>query len=137
MSTITFNHYGKQFTLSEENCTALFNDEENPIEGFGIEDILNALSPEILDFDTEYFDSRCENCSDENSPKLKAYPFLEFHFYAFAKENKYIMNSLSKEYEPLSYETMERQGKVDGMYLVSLILCESCGSFSAEIELVD
>lgn len=137
MTTIDFNHYGKKYTLCEEKCSAFINDEETPIEGFGIEEVLSVLKPETLDFDIEYFESACEECIGENTTKLKAYPFLEFHFYAFAKDKNYVISSLSKDYEPLSYETMERQGTVNGMYLVSIILCESCGSFSVEIEIVD
>lgn len=134
---INFNYFGKQYTLSESNCMAIFNDENSPLNGFDFEQILSSVKPEILDFDTEYFDTPCEKCFKEGDAKQKAYPFLEFHFYAFAKDGNYIMNSLSDAYEPLSFETMERQGKVDAMYIVSVILCSSCGEYTVDISIVD
>lgn len=137
MESIEFNFYGKQYSLNEEKCKAFFDDENLPLEGFEFDDVLELLSYGKYDFDIEYFSSACESCNFGIAEKLKAFPFLEYHFYAFSNGGKYVLSSLSKEYEEMSYEKLMSMGKVEHMYLVSLVVCKECGDYSIEIELVE
>ena len=45
-----------------------------------------------------------------------------------------VISSIDKEYEGLSYNRLERAGKVDNSYIVSINVCKNCGSYSIEIE---
>lgn len=137
MSIATFNYEDRTYTLEEANCYAFFNDEVKPLDGLEFEDILALLSKDDRQFEPEYFDLACDNCKFGKSEKLKTFPFLEYHFYAFGKNGKYVQSSLEEDYEDMSFEQMEKQGNVDSMYIVSVIVCKNCGEFSVEMEFCD
>lgn len=137
MESVSFNYYGTQYTLDEEKCVAYLNDENQPIIGLEFEEIMSLLKKNHLEFEVEYFESSCETCQEKEGMRLKAYPFLEYHFFAFTKDNQYVMSSLSQDYESMSYEQLEKQGKVNAMYLVSIIVCKECGEYTVEVESIE
>lgn len=135
MQDYKFNFGCKEYLLSEENLDYFFNDEEKPIEDFDYDKVISILNEsDKVDFDIAYYSKPCDNCLEENAEKKKAYEFLEFHFYVFTKENKYIISSISKEYEENSFSRLKRLGKVDDSYIVSIILCKECGMYTIEVE---
>jgi hypothetical protein len=111
------------------------NDEEKPITGIERETILELLSQqEVVDFDIEYYDQSCQNCLFGEKEKSKYFKFLEYHFFIYSKKGKYIVSSISKDYEDTTYSKLLKQGIVDNSYIVSVIVCVECGDYSIEIE---
>lgn len=123
----------KEYELDEKKLTAFLNDEEMPIEDIDADYILNIIKDINPDFEVAYYSSACEECGSGNEKK-KAYPFFEYHFYLYTKDNKVVTNSLKVENENTSFVRLLSTGKVDDSYIVSIIVCRECGSFSIEIE---
>lgn len=136
MGVYTFTFNDKTYELSQENCEALINDEDQPVHGLDLLEILKLLeAQEEPSFDTEYFDRPCEHCLAGKKEKAKAFKFLETHFYIFTMAGEYVTSSISKEFE--SYSKLLRKEKIDNSYIVSVIVCENCGHYSVEIEQFD
>lgn len=125
----------KKFVLNEENCSYFINDEEEPISGIEIEDIIKLLneSDEVL-FLKEYYDQGCEACENNKREESQYYDYLEYHFYVFAKDGNYVISSISKEYAETSYTRLVNDKIVDASYIVSITACISCGEYSIELE---
>lgn len=135
MSEYKFNYEDKEYTLNKDNCSDLINDEEKPVKGITIENIIQILnSAENVDFDIEYYQEACPECLAGVKEKQKFFGFLEYHFYIFTKNGDYIISDIDKEYEGLSFNKLSRQGKVDDSYIVSIIVCENCQDYIIQIE---
>lgn len=123
----------KEYILDEEHFGEMLNDEENPIKDINEDDILNILEGKELDFEKAYYNYPCLNCKSERQGKSKSYEFFEYHFYLYTKEGIVISNSFETETGD-SYAKLEREGKVNNSYIVSIIVCAECGYFDIEIE---
>jgi hypothetical protein len=135
MSSYKFNFGEKEYELSDNNFDYMLNDEEQPVSGFEREDVLMLLSQyDKVNFDVEYYDRPCEACLAGKAEKVKVFKFLEYHFYIFTKKGNYIISSISKEYENTTFTHLLNSGKIDNSYIVSVMVCESCGHYSIEIE---
>lgn len=135
MSKYKFVYDEKEYVLSESNCSGLINDEENPVEGIDLSNIINILNDnEDIDFDIEYYQEACPECLAGVREKEKFFPFLEYHFYIFTKNQKYVINNICKEYDGLSFNKLSRANKVDDSYIVSIIICKNCGDYIVQIE---
>ncbi|WP_040214411.1 DUF3785 family protein [Clostridium polynesiense] len=135
MDRYDFDFNGKLYSLTEESAAAFINDDEKPVEGLDIKEVLRLLKENTeVKFDKAYYEEPCESCRADIENKPKYFEFLEFYFYVFTKDNKYIISSLSKEYESTSYNKLLKQGKVDNSYIVSIIVCKHCGDYSVQIE---
>jgi len=129
MNNYTFNFNGKTYELSLDKFDYLLNDEENEVTGIDIEDILTLLneSPEV-DFDLEYYSVPCEICLAGKEEKKRYFNFLEYHFTIF---------NISKEFEDTSFTELQALGKIDNSFIVIIMVCESCGTYSIEINQCD
>ncbi len=135
MSRYELNYNDKQYELNEDNCSGLINDEEKPVKGITINNILDILNDsEVVDFDTEYYQEACPECLAGVKEKQKFFGFLEYHFYIFTKKGEYVISDISKEYEGLSFNKLSRQNRVDDSYIVSIIICEQCNDYIIQIE---
>jgi hypothetical protein len=135
MSKYSFVYNSKEYELAENNCRYVISDEEHPVTGIDKSDVLELLCRrEAVDFDIEYYDQPCQNCQAGKIEKNKYFKFLEYHFFIFTKNGRYVISSISKEYENTSYGKLLKQGIVDGSYIVSVIVCIECGEYSIEIE---
>lgn len=135
MSRYELNYNDKQYELNEDNCSGLINDEEKPVKGITINNILDILNnSEVVDFDTEYYQEACPECLAGVKEKQKFFGFLEYHFYIFTKKGEYVISDISKEYEGLSFNKLSRQNRVDDSYIVSIIICEQCNDYIIQIE---
>lgn len=135
METYKFVFNDKTYELGVNNCDGLLNDEEQPVTGIDIPDIITLLNEgEEIDFDVEYYGERCENCNSADQEKSKAYKYLEYHFYIYTKNGEYVISTISKEYKNTSFNRLSNAGKVDNSYIVSVIVCIDCGNYSVEIE---
>jgi hypothetical protein len=130
-----FIYNEKEYTLNMDNLDSFANDEEVPVEGIDEEQLLELMSgSDSVEFDVEYFGAPCPCCDYEKAEKPKAFKFLEYRFYIYTKEGKYVISSISKEYENTSYNKLTKAGKVDNSYVVSVIVCIGCGKYVMEIE---
>ena len=135
MSEYKFTYEDKEYVLSEKNCSELINDEEKPVRGIEVDDILNILNEaEEIDFDIEYYQEACPECLSGVKEKQKFFGFLEYHFYILTKNGEYVVADISKEYKGLSFNKLNRQSKVDDSYIVSIIICEKCNDYIIQIE---
>ncbi|WP_296647521.1 DUF3785 family protein [Romboutsia sp. 13368] len=135
MTEYKFTYEDIEYILNEKNCSELINDEEKPVKGITVENILNMLKEsESADFDIEYYQEACPECLAGVKEKQKFFGFLEYHFYIFTKKGEYVISDISKEYEGLSFNKLSRQGKVDDSYIVSIIICEKCQDYIIQIE---
>lgn len=130
---IKFNFQSKEYEISKEDLIYFENEE---IEDFNIDKVLDILNEgkEKAYFDYEYYSDNCEKCDKVEAVDKKYYKFIECHFYVFTKESKYIISSLSKEYESTSFVKLLKEKKVDNSYIVTLVVCEECSGFYVEIE---
>ena len=87
-----------------------------------------------VDFSKAYFDLPCENCKTGLEEKKKFFDFLGFNFYIYAKDRKYVVSTLDREYEGMSFNRLQKSGKVNESYIVIINVCKHCGSYSIEIE---
>ena len=125
----------KEYVLNEEKLDYFFNDEENPIKDMDERKIIDILnSSDAVDFSKAYFNLPCEVCEEGVSEKKKFFDFIGYNFYIYTKNNEYVVSTLDKEYEGLSYNRLERSGKINNSYIVTINVCRHCGSYSIEIE---
>lgn len=131
-----FKHGEEDFVLAEDNFSYIDNEE---VEGFELEEVLELLNEieEEVDFDYEYFADKCEECGGGKAIDKKHYSFLEYHFYIFTKDSKYVMSNISKDFENTSYTQLMRERKIDNSFIVSILVCEECKSFNIAIEQCD
>ena len=89
MSNYELNYNDKKYLLNEDNCSGLINDEEKPVKGIGINNIIDILnkSNKIV-FDIEYYQEACPECLAGVKEKQKFFGFLEYHFYIFTKKGE-------------------------------------------------
>ena len=135
MRSYKFNYEDKEYILSEQNCSALINDDEKPVSGITKSDIIEILNKaENVDFDIEYYQEACPECLAGVKEKQKFFGFLEYHFYIFTKDGKYVISDISDDYKGLSFNKLSRANKVDDSYIVSIIICENCQDYIIQIE---
>lgn len=135
MSVYKFNYNEKEYILSQEGCSGLVNDDEKPVKGIEISDVIDLLnSSDKVDFDIEYYQEACPECLAGVKEKQKFFGFLEYHFYIFTKNGEYVISDISSDYQGLSFNKLSRQNKVDDSYIVSIIVCESCQDYTVQIE---
>lgn len=131
---LKFVYDEKEFTLQKENI-CLLNDEENPVSDLSLDKILDMLSNlDEIDFDVQYYKEACVECLAGVKEKAKFFPFLEYHFYIFTKNSKFVISDIQPEYEGKSFNKLSRENKVDDSYIVSLIICKNCGDTLIQIE---
>lgn len=134
MESYKFTFEDKSYELGEGNFDGFINDEEKPVEGINEEDIINLLNgSEEVDFGVEYYEEKCPDCPEDKERKSRFSKFLEYHFYIFTLKGKHVISTISKEYENLSFKKLLKQGRVDGSYIVSVIVCVDCGSYTIEL----
>ena len=135
MSLYKFNYEDKEYILSKQNCSDLINDDEKPVSGITESDIIEILNKaENVDFDIEYYQEACPECLAGVKEKQKFFGFLEYHFYIFTKDGKYVISDISNDYKGLSFNKLSRANKVDDSYIVSIIVCEKCQDYIIQIE---
>lgn len=135
MGNYEFIYDSKSYVLEAEMCNYFSISEEAPVDGVDVSDVLKLLKEsEEVDFAVEYYDQPCGICKEGIKEKAKYFKFLEYHFYIFSKNNKYVISNISKEYENQTYNKMLKKGLVDNSYLVSVMVCLHCGDYSIEIE---
>ena len=63
MNSYKFNYDDIEYTLSQENCSDLINDDEKPVSGISVSDIIDILNKaDSVDFDIEYYQEACPEC---------------------------------------------------------------------------
>ena len=130
-----FKYNEKEYILNEQNIEYFVNDEVNPIMDVNEEKIIEILNnSDKVDFSKAYFDLPCENCKTGLEEKKKFFDFLGFNFYIYAKDRKYVVSTLDREYEGMSFNRLQKSGKVNESYIVIINVCKHCGSYSIEIE---
>ena len=130
-----FKYNEKEYILNEQNLEYFVNDEVNPIMDVNEEKIIEILNnSDKVDFSKAYFDLPCENCKTGLEEKKKFFDFLGFNFYIYAKDRKYVVSTLDREYEGMSFNRLQKSGKVNESYIVIITVCKHCGSYSIEIE---
>ena len=130
-----FKYNEKEYILNEQNLEYFVNDEVNPIMDVNEEKIIENLNnSDKVDFSKAYFDLPCENCKTGLEEKKKFFDFLGFNFYIYAKDRKYVVSTLDREYEGMSFNRLQKSGKVNESYIVIINVCKHCGSYSIEIE---
>ncbi|CAH2213661.1 DUF3785 family protein [Tepidibacter aestuarii] len=131
---------GKYTFEFDENLYAIdmsnyINNEINLPTGLTHEVIVDLLKHQSnTDFDIGYYDQACQSCLNGVAEKAKYFKFLEYYFYAFTKNGKYVMSNISEEYKNTSFKKMLKKGVVDNSYIISVIVCIECGKYSIEIE---
>ena len=135
MSEYKFTYGDTEYVLNKNNCSELINDEEKPVKGIDVDSILNLLNEnEDVDFDMEYYQEACPECLAGVKEKQKFFGFLEYHFYIFTKNGKYVISDISDGYKGLSFNKLSRANKVDDSYIVSVIICANCQDYIIQIE---
>lgn len=130
-----FTFGDKEYSLREDNLDYFVNDEVNPISDIDEKRIIDILnSAENVEFSKAFFDLPCENCKEGVNEKKKFFDFLGFNFYIYAKDNEYVVSTLDKEYEGLSFNRLQKSGKINNSYIVIINVCKHCGNYSIEIE---
>lgn len=130
-----FKYNEKEYILNEQNLEYFVNDEVNPIMDVNEEKIIEILNnSDKVDFSKAYFDLPCENCKTGLEEKKKFFDFLGFNFYIYAKDRKYVVSTLDREYEGMTFNRLQKSGKVNESYIVIINVCKHCGSYSIEIE---
>lgn len=135
MENFKFTINDKDYELNENNCNYLFNDEEKPVIGIDLTDILALLNQhKDINFNLEYYDQPCPNCKEGIKEKAKFFKFYEYHFFVFTKEEKFVISTISMDYENTSFNKLLKKGIVDNSYIASVMICVNCGDYSIEIE---
>lgn len=125
----------KEYSLREDNLEYFVNDEVNPINNIDEKKIIDILNnAEDVEFSKAFFDLPCENCKEGVSEKKKFFDFIGFNFYIYTKDNEYVVSTLDKEYEGLSFNRLQKSGKIDNSYIVIINVCKHCGNYSIEVE---
>lgn len=125
----------KEYVLSENNLEYFVNDEENELGNLEVSDILNLLkNSDEVDFQSAYYEACCSNCKAGKEEKKKVFDFLEYYFYAYGKDAKFVTSSIDNEYDKKSFTRLNMEGVVDTSYLVTVMVCRHCGTYAIEIE---
>lgn len=134
MFKFTFDE--KEYILNDENFDLLINDEEKPVEDINKDMIIKLLndSPEEIILDEEFYMEACPKCLAGVKEKEKFFPFLEYHFYLYTKNGKYVISTIDKDYKGKSYNKLSRVNLVDDSYIVSIIMCKHCNDYIIQIE---
>lgn len=131
----TFKYYEKEYILNNDNLEYFENDEVNPLDDINEEKVIEILNnAENVEFSKAYFDLPCSKCKAGVEEKKKFFDFLELNFYIYAKDRKFVISTLDKKYEGLSYNKLQKSGKVNKSYIVIIDVCKNCGNYSIEIE---
>ncbi|MFR5563415.1 MAG: DUF3785 family protein [Clostridium sp.] len=131
----TFKYYEKEYILNNDNLEYFENDEVNPLDDINEEKVIEILNnAENVEFSKAYFDLLCSKCKAGVEEKKKFFDFLELNFYIYAKDGKFVISTLDKKYEGLSYNKLQKSGKVNQSYIVIIDVCKNCGNYSIEIE---
>lgn len=131
----TFKYYEKEYILNNDNLEYFENDEVNPLDDINEEKVIEILNnSENVEFSKAYFDLPCSKCKAGVEEKKKFFDFLELNFYIYAKDGKFVISTLDKKYEGLSYNKLQKSGKVNQSYIVIIDVCKNCGNYSIEIE---
>ena len=134
MEVYKFTKDEKSFELGEDNLDYLLNDEEKPVSGIESNEMIRLLNEaENVGFSLEYYDKPCGKCLKGKAEKEKYFKFLEYHFFLFTKEGRYVTSNISKDRSE-SFTRLFNNGIVDDSYIVSVMVCENCGNYSIEIE---
>lgn len=138
MKSYDFSYNNQTYQLSEEKCTAMYNDETHPISDLSFEEIVAILEQaEDVSFQMEYYDVPCEVCKGNHVESSKNCSFLEYHFYLFTKDSQFVISSISKDYEANSFTELSRKGLVDESYLLSILVCPKCLDTTIELTYCD
>ena len=130
-----FEFDGKEYILGEDNLEYFANDENEELKGIDEAKVLELLSnSDKVDFQKAYYETCCSNCKERKEEKKKAFDFLEFYFYAYGKNNNFVTSSIDNDYDGKSFTRLNREGIVDKSYIVTVIVCKHCGTYSIEIE---
>ena len=139
----TFKYYEKEYILNNDNLEYFENDEVNPLDDINEEKVIEILNnAENVEFSKAYFDLPCSKCKAGVEEKKKffhiiyfyIYCYFELNFYIYAKDRKFVISTLDKKYEGLSYNKLQKSGKVNQSYIVIIDVCKNCGNYSIEIE---
>lgn len=135
MQNYKFEFNNRTYELLEENYDYFANDEEYPVNGIEKDQIIALINEaDEVNFDLEYYDNPCDKCLAGKKEKAKVFKFLECHFFMFTKEGNYVISNISKEFKNTSATQLFKLGKVDNSFIVSIAVCENCGSYSIEID---
>lgn len=127
-----------ELMLLKEKCLGIWNDETDPIHDLTYERVASWMSYMPVDaFEIEYFEDDCEICPPRARGKKKLVPYLEGHFYVFTKEGESVTLSVHPDYISGSFESLLLQGIVDQSYILSVIICPTCGHYQFSLEQVD
>ena len=130
-----FKFNEKEYVLGEDNLEYFANDENEELQDIDEVKILELLSEsEDVEFQKAYYETCCSNCKEGKDEKKKVFDFLEYYFYAYGKNNKFITSSIDNNYEKKSFTKLNREGIVDKSFLVTIIVCKNCGTYAIEIE---
>ena len=123
----TFKYYEKEYILNNDNLEYFENDEVNPLDDINEEKVIEILNnAENVEFSKAYFDLPCSKCKAGVEEKKKFFDFLELNFYIYAKDGKFVISTLDKKYEGLSYNKLQKSGKVNQSYIVIIDVCKNC-----------
>lgn len=126
----------KEYILEDENFDELINDDERPVKNIDkdmIIELLNNSLEEII-FDEEFYIEACIKCLKGIKEKERFFPFLEYHFYIYTKDQKYVISTIDKDYKGKSFNKLSRLNLVDDSYIVSIIVCKNCNDYIIQIE---
>lgn len=112
------NRWNINLLSKEENISLTkktwitLNDEENPIKNINLDKVLEIMAnSDEVDFAKEYFDMPCGECKEGVSEKKKFFAFLGYNFYIYTKNGEFVISSIDKEYEGLSFRGYKKQEK--------------------------
>ena len=124
-----FNFEGKEYILDVDILEYFANDEKEELEGIDYKKVLEILNESNeVDFQNAYYETCCSKCRWGKEEKKKVFDFLEFYFYVYGKNNKYITSSIDDEYDKKSFTRLNREGLVDKSYLLTIMVCKNCGT---------
>lgn len=131
-----FNYDEKEYILNDENFDELINDDDKPVKDIDKDMIIELLknSPEEIIFGEEFYIEACPKCLKGIKEKEKFFPFLEYHFYIYTKEEKYVISTIDKDYQGKSFNKLSRSNLVDDSYIVSIIICKHCNDYIIQVE---
>ena len=131
-----FKYDEKEYILDDQNFDELINDDDKPVKDIDKDLIIELLrnSPEEIIFDEEFYIEACPKCLKGIKEKEKFFPFLEYHFYIYTKEGKYVISTIDKNYEGKSFNKLSRSNIVDDSYIVSIIICKHCNDYIIQVE---
>lgn len=131
-----FNYDEKEYILNDENFDELINDDDKPVKDIDKDMIVELInnSPEEIIFDEEFYIEACPKCLKGIKEKEKFFPFLEYHFYIYTKEGKYVISTIDKDYQGKSFNKLSRSNVVDDSYIVSIIICKHCNDYIIQME---